>query len=82
VQVQAQYGVNRTCVECGDTPYGGGMRCWRCFKRRVDEGRLQHESSSPPSVSTYGKGCRCRPCREVAAETRTSQRRRAAGKAA
>jgi hypothetical protein len=33
----AQEGRNRQCVDCGDLPLFGGMRCLDCFQVRCDE---------------------------------------------
>jgi hypothetical protein len=35
VQLDAQLGQNSNCVDCGQKPWHGGMRCWDCFKARV-----------------------------------------------
>jgi hypothetical protein len=34
VELLAQKGENRCCVDCGDRPWGGGMRCLPCFQQR------------------------------------------------
>jgi hypothetical protein len=39
----AQKGENRCCVDCGDRPWGGGMRCLPCFQRRCKERQEQLE---------------------------------------
>jgi hypothetical protein len=43
VEVLAQAGKNRACVECGDEPLFGGMRCLDCFRVRCDE-RSKYEA--------------------------------------
>lgn len=75
-ELDAQLGQNTNCVDCGRIPWHGGMRCWTCFKRRVDQraATAEHEYDQPPSLTTYKKGCRCRSCRRVVA--RDQQKRR------
>jgi len=36
VRLDAQLGQNSNCVDCGQKPYGGGMRCLPCFQVRCD----------------------------------------------
>jgi hypothetical protein len=43
VELLAQKGENRCCVDCGDRPWGGGMRCLPCFQRRCKERQEQLE---------------------------------------
>jgi hypothetical protein len=76
----ARDGVNTVCVDCGDRPYAGGMRCLSCFQARVHEKRGEHMFGEPASNATYGRGCRCRPCRDAAAAD--TRQRRARKKAA
>jgi hypothetical protein len=35
LQLDCQLGRNTRCVDCGDLPFGGGMRCLTCFQHRV-----------------------------------------------
>jgi len=37
VQLWAQEGRNPDCVDCGDRPLFGGLRCLPCFQLRCDE---------------------------------------------
>jgi hypothetical protein len=71
----AQLGQNRCCVNCGDRPFGGGMRCLPCFQKRVDEKAGEHTLEVPPGLTAYKYGCRCRRCRIASAKSQ--QRRRA-----
>jgi hypothetical protein len=43
LQGLCQLGQNRSCVDCGDSPWGGGMRCLPCFQRRVEVRRAALE---------------------------------------
>ena len=72
LQLDCQLGRNRTCVDCGDEPFGGGMRCFPCFKQRVRARELELvRTSGPhtctkhePSVACYTiDRCRCHGCR-------------------
>jgi hypothetical protein len=72
-----QAGLNRECVDCGETPFGGGRRCLPCFQVRAEQNRGEHVASEPPSSGTYSSGCRCRDCKDAAAEyTRQLRARR------
>jgi hypothetical protein len=60
IQLDAQLGQNSNCVNCGRKPWGGGMRCWPCFKGRVAEradsvrrsgGNVWDEDAPQPAVS-------------------------------
>ena len=37
VERLARDGRNPECIECGDEPLFGGLRCLPCFRRRCDE---------------------------------------------
>lgn len=76
VVLDAQLGQNSNCVDCGQKPWSGGMRCWACFKRQCDYRAGSHTVDTPPGVSGYSAGCRCRVCRTAANEQRKTQRRR------
>ena len=78
LQLDCQLGRNESCVDCGDTPYGGGMRCIGCFQKRVDEKSGTHTSLLPTGVQAYQEGCRCRRCRIAAARFDTARRNREA----
>jgi hypothetical protein len=67
IQLDAQLGQNSNCVDCGAKPFGGGMRCLRCFQVRCDA-RAELRRSLPsvhectvhrPSMYCY-KACQCR----------------------
>jgi hypothetical protein len=63
----ARAGINRTCVDCGDRPWGGGMRCLDCFQARCDRNAgTEHLCvRHPPGASCYQIcRCRCGECRE------------------
>jgi hypothetical protein len=77
LQLDCQLGQNTECVDCGDSPYGGGMRCVPCFQKRVDEKAGSHTMEVPPGLTAYKYGCRCRRCR-VASARDQQQRRKAA----
>ena len=78
-----QLGLNGSCVDCGDVPFGGGMRCLWCFQVRCDRRQvdllaqggphycLRHE----PSLRCYKDcECRCDRCRECYSENRPVRR--------
>ena len=61
-------GQNKTCVDCSDVPFGGGMRCLRCFNLRTTRNAgtehlcVRHQ----PGASCYQIcRCRCEGCREA-----------------
>jgi hypothetical protein len=83
LQRRCQEGTNDTCVDCGDSPFGGGMRCLECFQRRVnvrldEEGT--HECGKHSQSSTCYRACRCRcgGCRRAVADEKARERRKAA----
>ena len=78
LQLDCQLGRNRSCVDCGDEPFGGGMRCLTCFQKRCDERQGTHMSDREPGVSAYTDGCRCRRCTIAASKARKEQRHRKA----
>jgi hypothetical protein len=80
VHALAQKGENRECVDCGDVPLFGGMRCLDCFQTRCDQRRhtTPHEFAEPPSYGCYVKGCRCSECRRFSAIVKRRARAKAA----
>jgi hypothetical protein len=61
VRLDAQLGQNSNCVNCGAKPWGGGMRCWTCFKVRVDERAVEVSRSvrtDVPVRSGFAHECR------------------------
>lgn len=69
-------GENPRCVDCGDTPFGGGMWCVECFglncERRAAEQRARgelHECGRHGfSLACYNHcKCRCEGCRAAKA---------------
>lgn len=69
-------GLNSSCVDCGEQPFGGGMRCLSCFQERANRNRGEHVANVPPSNSAYGQGCRCRDCKLAAADYQRDRRAR------
>jgi len=77
VKLDAQQGINRNCVDCGQQPYGGGMRCLPCFQLRCDMRAAQLRKTSEvhtcvkhdPSPGCYVRcQCRCAGCRAAKSE--------------
>jgi hypothetical protein len=83
LQLDCQLGRNTRCVDCGDLPFGGGMRCLTCFQHRVSV-RLDTETAHEcvahmPSTNCYRTcRCRCRECREAVTEQKQRARRKVA----
>ncbi len=79
VAALAQKGENRECVDCGDLPLFGGMRCLDCFQTRCDQRRnaTPHEFVDPPSYGCYNRGCRCSECRRYSATVKRRARAKA-----
>jgi len=80
VEELARLGRNVACVDCGDRPLFGGMRCHECFLTRVERRRKTSDHLFPDRASTpstYSAGCRCWDCRKVANANRTMYRRKA-----
>ena len=68
VMEMARLGTNPACVDCGDVPFGGGMRCWDCFKARCAPAeKVEHVCTKHVSgVACYTIcRCRCDECREA-----------------
>jgi hypothetical protein len=83
LQLDCQLGRNTRCVDCGDLPFGGGMRCLTCFQQRVkvrldEEGT--HECGKHQQSSTCYRACRCRcgGCRRAVADEKARERRKVA----
>jgi len=78
LQLWAQEGTNRECVECGEAPLFGGMRCLTCFQVRADWKRqtVPHRFPEPPSYSSYKRGCKCRECQDYCAAYTRGRRAR------
>ncbi|HEY7823345.1 MAG TPA: hypothetical protein VIG24_10945 [Acidimicrobiia bacterium] len=74
---RCQAGVNTACVDCGSSPFGGGMRCLSCFQSLARQRAGEHTIAEPPSYGTYTMGCRCRDCKRASANY-TRLRRQAA----
>lgn len=74
----AREGLNRSCVECGTYPFGGGLRCLPCFQARARQNAGEHTSSEPVSYATYAMGCRCRGCKKASAAYTRRRRQKAA----
>lgn len=80
----AQAGLNRACVDCGDLPFAGGMRCLPCFQHRVDtrlsegHGCLEH---GPSMVCYVSCRCRCAACRKESARVKRESRQATKGAA-
>jgi hypothetical protein len=67
VRLDAQLGQNRNCVDCGEPPWGGGMRCWDHFKARCGQNAgTEHLCTRHPAGASCYQICRCRceECRE------------------
>ena len=82
LQRSCQEGTNRTCVDCGERPYGGGMRCLTCFQNRVEDRRAsepQHDCGRHRQSRTCYRTCkcRCRGCQAFSAEAKRVVRARA-----
>jgi hypothetical protein len=75
----AQIGKNPRCVDCGDEPLFGGMRCLRHFQAKVRERRGEHAClQHGPSVHCYSAcRCRCQDCKDAANLARKQMRHRA-----
>jgi len=73
----ARAGLNMSCVDCGASPFGGGMRCLGCFQARARKRAGEHTSSEPVSYSTYAGGCRCRGCKKASADYKRKLRQSA-----
>jgi hypothetical protein len=80
LEIDAQLMQNTNCADCGQKPYAGGIRCWSCFKKRVDSRAAHgdHEGDDRPSPAGYKRGCRCRGCTNASSNARKRQRQRAA----
>lgn len=80
MELDAQLLQNTNCADCGHPPYAGGMRCWTCFKKRVDARAAHddHRGDDRPSPSGYKRGCRCRGCTNASSNARKRSRQRAA----
>jgi hypothetical protein len=78
LQLLVQQGLNRSCVDCGDRPFGGGMRCLDCFNVRCQSkaDSVPHQFPDPATYGTYVKGCRCRDCRAASAGVKRASRNR------
>ena len=79
VQLDAQLGQNTNCVDCGDKPFSGGMRCWACFKARCDRNAgTEHLCTRHPAGPSCYQICRCRcgECRAEVAKARREHRSR------
>jgi hypothetical protein len=64
-----QLGQNFNCVDCGQKPYGGGMRCLTCFQVRCEE-RAEKSAHAcgkhAAGTSCYSMcKCRCGECRDA-----------------
>jgi len=79
VEEWARAGENPACVDCGDLPLFGGMRCLDCFQSRCDRRKESepHQYAEPPSYGCYVKGCRCRECRAASATVKRRNRLKA-----
>ena len=74
-------GLNQACVDCGDAPLFGGLRCLDCFQIRCDSRKGSDEhlfTAKVPSMTTYRDGCRCAECREISARYQRHYRSRVA----
>ena len=68
VRELAREGLNTVCVDCSDFPWGGGMRCLKCFqaaalrRKEVTEHRCIRHDPSPTCYQLCR--CRCDECKE------------------
>lgn len=82
-KLDCQLGQNFNCVDCGEPPLFGGMRCLPCFQSRCSSRMLEghHCLKHSPGVGCYAMClCRCVSCRAEVA--RVQRERRALRKAA
>ena len=84
-------GMNDACVDCGDAPFGGGMRCLPCMGKYVAKRRERVRAGLKgsiidvhtcgkhrPSLTCYVKcRCRCRTCRDYELDRERRRRERA-----
>lgn len=75
---RARETLNTRCVDCDLQPYAGGLRCWSCFKKRIDLRQSANDHVFPvaPSQSAYRRGCRCNNCRSAHTRHQREQRAR------
>jgi hypothetical protein len=68
VEEWARAGENPACIDCGDKPLFGGLRCLDCFQVRCErrqESAPKHKFVDAPSHWGYNRGCRCRDCMDA-----------------
>ena len=51
----ARAGHNTECVDCGDEPLFGGMRCVRCFRGKAEQRRRNLASGGEGKPGRYKK---------------------------
>ena len=79
VKALAQAGENLRCVDCGNDPLFGGMRCLQCFQSRVKSRLLEAHKCKlhEPGSTCYTKcRCHCAACRAEVARLQKERRQR------